>query len=265
MPKPLLRFGDTTFLERIVGVLGECDLGGITVVLGSQAEMVLAVADLSGVDVVVNGDYREGQLSSLIAGLRECVRSTRHMLQPGSRLSENAGWQGLPNAMKRVGGPQPQAKLGDGLSTSGDLYTPCVPPSPRPSALRLPPKVHSLLTHPLRNASASTDAILLCLVDNPFTTTDVVGRIVMAFRESGKPIVVPVFHGRRGHPTLFAASVFDELLNAPANEGARHVVNADRTRVLEVEVPERAILARIDTPEDYAMHFHVPPQIREER
>jgi CTP:molybdopterin cytidylyltransferase MocA len=64
---------------------------------------------------------------------------------------------------------------------------------------------------------------------------------------------------------LFAASVFDELLNAPVSEGARHVVNADRTRVLEVEVPDGVILARIDTPEDYLSRFGVSPQIREGR
>ena len=70
MPKPLLRFGDATFLEQIVGVLRQCDVDRITVVLGSQAERIRAATDLSGVNVVVNENYRDGQLSSLIAGLR---------------------------------------------------------------------------------------------------------------------------------------------------------------------------------------------------
>jgi len=183
MPKPLLRFGDTTFLEQIICTFRRCDVGRITVVLGSQAEAVRTSTDLSGVDVVVNESYRDGQLSSLTAGLK--------------------------------------------------------------------------------NTPNGTEAILLCLVDNPFLTIDVVGRIVGAFRESRKPIVVPVFHGRRGHPALFAAAVFGELLNAPAGEGARHVVNADKTRVLEVDVPEPAILTKIDTPEDYVSFFGVSPQIRE--
>ena len=207
MLKPLLRFGETTFLEQIVGVLRQCNVGGITVVLGSQAEAIRASTDLSGVNVVINRDYRDGQLSSLIAGLRNRGEGVPPLLF--SRRQDAAGTQGQ-----------------DALAT---------------------------------------EAILLCLVDNPFLSTDVVGRIITAFRESHKPIVIPVFNGRRGHPALFAEAVFDELLNAPANEGARHVVNADRTRVVEVPVSDSAILARIDTPEDYALYFGMAPQIREER
>lgn len=185
LPKPLLRFGDTTFLEQILGVLRTCEVGGITVVLGARAAVIRASTDLSAAQVVVNENWQEGQLSSLAAGLR--------------------------------------------------------------------------------SVAALTDAVLLCLVDNPLVTTDVIGRIIDAFRKSHKPIVIPVVHGRRGHPALFARAVFDELLHAPAHEGARHVVNADRTRVLEVEVPDEAILTRIDTPQDYRSHFRMDPQICEKR
>lgn len=181
MPKPLLRFGDTTFLERIVSVLEDSGVDRITVVLGSQAETIRASVDLSRVDVVVNNDYLSGQLSSLIAGLR-----------------------------------------------------------------RVPPE---------------TSAILLCLVDNPLITTDVIGQIALAFRKTGSPIVLPVFDGRRGHPALFARSVFEELLQAPADEGARHVVYANEDSVLEVAVDEEAVLASIDTPGDYLSHFGTEPQV----
>ncbi len=208
MPKPLLRFGDTTFLEQIVGVLRECDVDGTTVVLGSQAEAIRAATDLSDVNVVVNENYRDGQLSSLVAGL-----SNR-------------------------GAGVPPLRPGGILSTEKEQG---------------------------QDALATEEAILLCLVDNPFITVDVVGRIIEEFRRTHKPIVIPVFNGRRGHPTLFARAVFDELLHAPANEGARRVVHADRTRVLEVEIAEEAILARIDTPEDYASYFGAAPQIREGR
>jgi molybdenum cofactor cytidylyltransferase len=180
-PKPLLRFGQTTFLEQIVSVLRLSHVDRITVVLGAKAQMIRAALDLPGVDIVINEDYARGQLSSLIAGLRS------------------------------------------------------VPPQ--------------------------TEALLLCLVDNPFITTDVANRVIRAFRETGKSIVIPVANHRRGHPALFARAVFEELRHAPADQGARCVVNADSDRVLEVDVRDGSILVGIDTPEDYRSHFGADPDI----
>lgn len=72
-----------------------------------------------------------------------------------------------------------------------------------------------------------------------------------AFLRSNKPIALPVFEGKRGHPVLFGRSVFEELLNAPASGGARTVVRADPSRVLEVLVTDRGVVEDIDTPEAY--------------
>jgi molybdenum cofactor cytidylyltransferase len=115
----------------------------------------------------------------------------------------------------------------------------------------------------LKSLPSEAEAILLCLVDNPLITAASVDAVVGAFRVTGKPIVVPVFEGRRGHPTLFARTVFEDLLNAPAEEGARYVVQSHKDQVLEVDIPEPAILARIDTPEDYLSHFGTAPRIIE--
>ena len=68
MPKPLLRFEATTFLERIVAVLQRSNVDEVTVVLGSQAPMIRASTDLSAVDTVMHSDYRQG--SVIVAGRR---------------------------------------------------------------------------------------------------------------------------------------------------------------------------------------------------
>ncbi len=180
-PKPLLRFGDTTFLEQIISVLHLSKVDRTTVVLGAAAETIRTSTHLAGVDVVVNPDYRNGQLSSLIAGLQ--------------------------------------------------------------------------------SISPQTEAILLCLVDNPFMTTDVVNRVIDAFRKTQNPIVIPTSNNRRGHPALFSRTVFDALRNAPAAEGARCVVNSNAEQVLEVDVRDGSILIGIDTPDDYRSHFGMDPEI----
>ena len=73
-----------------------------------------------------------------------------------------------------------------------------------------------------------------------------------------------VLEGGGGPPTLFARPVFDELLNAPTEKGARHVVHSNTDRVFEVEVSEPAILTRIDTPEDYRARFGTAPEINDD-
>jgi molybdenum cofactor cytidylyltransferase len=96
------------------------------------------------------------------------------------------------------------------------------------------------------------DAVVMALVDHPLIDPIVVNAIIDAFQASGSLIVVPVFEGRRGHPVLFAASLIPELRAAPLDEGARAVVRAHASEVLEVRAPAPGILADIDTPELYA-------------
>jgi len=117
----------------------------------------------------------------------------------------------------------------------------------------------SSLIAAIEQSPQDTEAILVCLVDNPFITKEVVDKIVGKFKETNSPIIVPVFNKRRGHPTLFSRSLFDELLIAPEKEGARYVLYSNEERVLELETSESGILIGIDTPDDYKFHFGVNP------
>jgi len=117
----------------------------------------------------------------------------------------------------------------------------------------------SSLTAEIKESPEDTEAILICLVDNPFITEEVVNKIVQTFKETNNPIIVPVFDKERGHPTLFSKSLFHELLNAPEDKGARHVLYSNEDKVLELEVSGRGILIGINTEDDYKLHFGVDP------
>ncbi len=117
----------------------------------------------------------------------------------------------------------------------------------------------SSLTAGIKESPEDTEAILICLVDNPFITEEVVNKIVQTFKETNNPIIVPVFDKERGHPTLFSRSLFNELLSAPEEKGARHVLYSNEDKVLELEVSEHGILIGIDTQEDYKLYFGVNP------
>ena len=96
---------------------------------------------------------------------------------------------------------------------------------------------------------ASTDGFVLFLVDHPLVSAELVSKLVAEFYASGKPVVVPTFRGKRGHPVIFAKSLYDELLAAPTDKGARAVVWTHAVEVLEVPTEEEGILLNLNDPE----------------
>ncbi|HLI35338.1 MAG TPA: nucleotidyltransferase family protein [Terriglobia bacterium] len=68
--KALLEYRGRTFLENILHTLHSAGIGQLAVVLGHHAEEIRQQVNLSGVEVIVNHSYRQGQTSSLQAGLR---------------------------------------------------------------------------------------------------------------------------------------------------------------------------------------------------
>jgi molybdenum cofactor cytidylyltransferase len=70
-PKALLPIQGVRFIEKIVTSLKSTRIEKIVVVLGHDAEeMRQKIADLP-VAIVINNDYKNGQLSSLVAAIRE--------------------------------------------------------------------------------------------------------------------------------------------------------------------------------------------------
>ena len=69
-PKALLPIDGQTFIERIVAALKQSGIERIIVVLGFNAEEMRREIEHLPVEIVVNQDYQQGQLSSLQVALR---------------------------------------------------------------------------------------------------------------------------------------------------------------------------------------------------
>ena len=175
-PKALLPIQGQKFIERIIRVIGQSRVGRTIVVLGHHADQLRGQIEHLPVEVVINPDYRSGQLSSLQAAIRHI------------------------------------------------------------------------------NDDDCCDGMLVHLVDHPFIDVALVDALIESFFETKKMIVVPRYKGKRGHPVIFSRQLFDELLNAPLDQGAKAVVNAHRQETLEIEWPDEGITLDIDTPELYRQH-----------
>ncbi len=91
--------------------------------------------------------------------------------------------------------------------------------------------------------------MILFLVDHPMISAELVSKLVHQFYTSGRAIVLPKFGGKRGHPVIFAARLYDELLAAPEEQGARAVVWAHADEVLEVPTDEEGVVLNLNDPE----------------
>ena len=101
----------------------------------------------------------------------------------------------------------------------------------------------------LRSLLPGTEGMLLCLIDHPLISRALVEDLIEQFNKTKAPIVLPVYEGRRGHPVIFSATLYDELLRAPLETGARAVVWAHKGEIDEVRTNEEGCVLNLNDPE----------------
>jgi molybdenum cofactor cytidylyltransferase len=99
------------------------------------------------------------------------------------------------------------------------------------------------------------DGVLICPVDHPIISTALIKKLIESFQQSHKKIVIPTYHGRRGHPIIISSELFTEINNASLNVGLREVVRAHKDDICEVPTEEEGVIINIDTPEDYQKYI----------
>lgn len=169
-PKALLPYREGTFLQHLIDVTRHPKIGERRVVLGAGANEIRKIANIDPSIVVLNHDWKKGQLSSICAGVRSL-------------------------------------------------------------------------------AEIETDGILLCPVDHPLVSANLISELVDQFYKREKTIVLPTYNGRRGHPVIFSSVLYNDLLAAPVEKGARAVVWAHAADVLEVQTDEEGIVLNINDPD----------------
>jgi len=101
----------------------------------------------------------------------------------------------------------------------------------------------------MRSLPAGTDGLMLFLIDHPLISAALVNDLIEQFYQTGVKIILPVFEGKRGHPVIFSSALYDELLNAPADKGARAVVWAHPNDVAAVPTTEQGCVLNLNDPD----------------
>ena len=169
-PKALLPYRGTTFLENLIEVTRHPRIGITHIVLGAGADSIRDKLQLNAAWIVVNDEWKKGQLSSIQAAVRS-----------------------LP--------------------------------------------------------AGQTEGMILCPVDHPLVSAKLVSQLIEEFDSAGKAVVLPTYRGRRGHPVIFRATLYDELLRATPEIGARQVVWAHADEISEVPTEEPGVILNLNDPE----------------
>jgi molybdenum cofactor cytidylyltransferase len=101
-----------------------------------------------------------------------------------------------------------------------------------------------------RAADVPTSTVIL-LGDQPLITAAIIDRLIATREATGNAIVVPLYHGKRGNPVLFAADLFPELMEVAGDEGGRSVIMQHAQDVATIELGEATVTYDIDTWDAY--------------
>jgi molybdenum cofactor cytidylyltransferase len=96
-----------------------------------------------------------------------------------------------------------------------------------------------------------SNAVLILPGDQPMIDADQIKRVMKAWHESGKGIVMPVHTGKRGHPLIVDMRYKQEVMSLPGSIGLRALAERYPDDVMQAETDDPSVLRDIDTQQDY--------------
>lgn len=103
----------------------------------------------------------------------------------------------------------------------------------------------------VRNLPPETAAMLVFPGDQPLIRPSTTGMVIEKYNSSKNGIVIPVYHGRRGHPLLVDKKYFNEIMLLDPSKGLRSLSDSHQNDVFELETDDPGILKDFDTYDDY--------------
>ncbi|MCI0486265.1 MAG: nucleotidyltransferase family protein [Blastocatellia bacterium] len=97
---------------------------------------------------------------------------------------------------------------------------------------------------------SESDAVMIILGDQPGVSPEIIDRVAQEWRQTERRIAIASYRGRRGHPMLFAKSLFDKLIELHGDKAAWKIVDANPDLICEVAL-DLSFPEDIDTLEDF--------------
>jgi len=102
----------------------------------------------------------------------------------------------------------------------------------------------------LIDQKTSCEGVVVSLIDHPGVSQGLVRQLTRIFKQTEPPIALPVYQGHRGHPVIFSANLFQEILALNLSQGVNEIIHKYVGKVCELSTTESSILKNINRPED---------------
>ena len=95
-----------------------------------------------------------------------------------------------------------------------------------------------------------SSAIMIILGDRPGITPEIIDRVAEEWRQKESVIALCSYRGRKGHPMIFAQSMFDQLVALHGDKAAWKLVDANADAVQEIYF-DLPFPDDVNTPQDF--------------
>jgi CTP:molybdopterin cytidylyltransferase MocA len=88
--------------------------------------------------------------------------------------------------------------------------------------------------------------------DIPLVDPTTIRALLEHYKRNARDIIYPIYRGKKGHPPLITSRYISEIMESPAPDGLRGILNGHEAEACGVEVDDEAVLLDIDILEDYS-------------
>jgi molybdenum cofactor cytidylyltransferase len=115
-------------------------------------------------------------------------------------------------------------------------------------------EMHDSLQLGIKAAPDYLKAILVVLGDQPQILESTIIKVMEGYLSSEKPLIIPSFNMKRGHPWLVRRSLWQEIIELHTPATLRDFIQKHPDDIEYLVVPTTTVLEDLDTPEDYNKH-----------
>ncbi|MCA9400461.1 MAG: nucleotidyltransferase family protein [Candidatus Omnitrophica bacterium] len=97
----------------------------------------------------------------------------------------------------------------------------------------------------------NTPGAMLLPVDVPFVKVETINLLITHFLKCQSKILIPTYHGKKGHPPIFHQSIFNEINMLPHTQGINTVIHRHQDTLSRMDCDDIGVLDTFNTQEEW--------------